>query len=90
MIDHAQQAIVKELRMLLEKDIKERVLGPELRVFMSMMKSKSGDEVTDAVEKPAALEKRGLKGLSFKKANSVKEAIPLMSTMTLRNICTLT
>lgn len=73
MVELAQQMIVKELKGLLQKDVTERVVGTHLKMMIAREKVKkavpktraSGQE--DSNEQRA--EKRGLKGLSFKKPN---------------------
>ncbi|TFK31950.1 hypothetical protein BDQ12DRAFT_693258 [Crucibulum laeve] len=57
--------IIKELRGFLEKDIRDRVVGPELKRVIAEEKSKGPSSAVVAEQKP--VEKRGLKGLSFKK-----------------------
>lgn len=73
LVDAAEQAIAKELKGLLEKDVMERVVGPDLRKVIADEKVKrveaksrptGKDEVVDS-----KFEKPGLKGLSFKKPN---------------------
>lgn len=72
LVDQAQQIIMKELRVLLEKDITERVVGTDLRRLAAEerkkrdMGSKESEELA-LDQKPK--EKKGLKGLSFKKQN---------------------
>jgi RNA recognition motif-containing protein len=74
LIDQSEQTIVRELKMLLEKDVTERVMGAALRkmvthekVRKAEEKAKSGGKDAEGGEQRA--EKRGLKGLSFKKPN---------------------
>jgi histone-lysine N-methyltransferase SETD1 len=57
--------IVKELRGLLEKDIMDRVVGPEIRTLIAREKGRGEADSAAAGARP--MEKRGLKGLSFKK-----------------------
>ena len=68
MIAEAQNLIVQELRSMLEKDISEKLVGQELKKFIVEERSKA-TSVLQREQKP--LEKKGLKGLSFKK--QVKE-----------------
>jgi histone-lysine N-methyltransferase SETD1 len=68
MIAEAQNLIVQELRSMLEKDISEKLVGQELKKFIAEERSKA-TSVLQREQKP--LEKKGLKGLSFKK--QVKE-----------------
>ena len=68
MIAEAQNLIIQELRSLLEKDISEKLVGQELKKFIVEERSKA-TSVLQREQKP--LEKKGLKGLSFKK--QVKE-----------------
>lgn len=65
LVDQAQRMIVKELRGLLEKDIMDRVVGLELRTLIARGKGRGETDAAAAGAKP--VEKRGLKGLSFKK-----------------------
>jgi histone-lysine N-methyltransferase SETD1 len=68
MIVEAQNLIIRELRSMLEKDISEKLVGQELKKFIAEERSKA----TSALQKEQKpLEKKGLKGLSFKK--QVKE-----------------
>ena len=81
LIDQSEQTIVRELKMLLEKDVTERVIGSELRKMVTHEKvrkaegrAKAGGKDTESGEQRA--EKRGLKGLSFKKPNKrVREEV---------------
>ncbi|KAF8958959.1 hypothetical protein BDZ97DRAFT_1761764 [Flammula alnicola] len=70
LVEEAQAIIVRELRTLLEKDISERLVGQDLKKLIIEMRHK-GAGALQSEQKP--LEKRGLKGLSFKK--KVKEVI---------------
>ena len=76
MVQRAEQAILKELKMLLEKDITERVVATGLRKLVAEEKAKAvaeskgkedgvGPGVVEGEGKP--MEKRGWKGLSFRK-----------------------
>jgi histone-lysine N-methyltransferase SETD1 len=73
-VDQSEQIIVRELKMLLEKDVRERLIGSELRKLVAHEKVKKVEERARASgggregERERA-EKRGLKGLSFKKPN---------------------
>ena len=71
LVEQAQRMILKELRSLLEKDIMDRVVGPELRTLITREKSRGETDAAASEAKP--VEKRGLKGLSFKK--QTKKAI---------------
>lgn len=68
-IQHAEQMIVRELKALWEKDIAERVVAAGLRRLVAEEKAKAADakltEDVDLQVKP--IERRGLKGLSFRK-----------------------
>jgi histone-lysine N-methyltransferase SETD1 len=70
MVEQAQRMIIDELRALLAKDINDRIVMPELRRVMLEERSNR----TQALMEQKPLEKRGLKGLSFKKAKP-KEVI---------------
>jgi hypothetical protein len=68
MVELAQQFIIKELKAMLEKDITERVVGATVRRTFAEVKAKKVREIGGNLaneEKP--VEKKGLKGLSFKK-----------------------
>lgn len=74
-VEHAEQMIVKELKGMLEKDVTERIVGAHLRKMVSQDKARKAEEKakagsregrTEEIGEPK-LEKRGLKGLSFKK-----------------------
>ncbi|KAG0704160.1 hypothetical protein DFH29DRAFT_989141 [Suillus ampliporus] len=76
-VQQATDTIVKELKVLLEKDITERVAAADLRKLVADEKAKvaetkarEGPETTNE-QRPA--EKRGLKGLSFRKPKRVRE-----------------
>jgi histone-lysine N-methyltransferase SETD1 len=85
LVDLAQRMIVKELRVLLEKDIMDRVVGPDIRTLMAREKSRG--EADSAAAGARSMERRGLKGLSFKKqikkavVEDVKEAEVEMETI---------
>ena len=73
MIAEAQTLIIQELRIMLEKDISEKLVGQELKKFIVEERSKA----TNALQKEQKpLEKKGLKGLSFKK--QVKEELKVV------------
>ena len=71
MVEEAERLILKELRTLLERDVMDRVIGVKLRQMVVDEKERKARGVkADGVEGDAAgeeKEKRGLKGLSFKK-----------------------
>ena len=69
MIAEAQNLIIQELRSLLEKDISEKLVGQELKKFIAEKRGSKAASALQREQKP--LEKKGLKGLSFKK--QVKE-----------------
>ncbi|KAG1737512.1 uncharacterized protein EDB91DRAFT_1237881 [Suillus paluster] len=76
-VQQATDTIVKELKVLLEKDITERVAAADLRKLVAdekakvaETKAKEGSEITNE-QRPA--EKRGLKGLSFRKPKRVRD-----------------
>ncbi|KAI6132920.1 hypothetical protein EV401DRAFT_1848992 [Pisolithus croceorrhizus] len=68
---HAEQTILQELKTLLEKDITERIVAAGLRKLVAEEKAKAADAKTkegaDAMTETKPTEKRGLKGLSFRK-----------------------
>ncbi|KAL4071765.1 hypothetical protein J3A83DRAFT_4092542 [Scleroderma citrinum] len=70
-VHHAGQTIVQELKALLEKDITERLVAAGLRKLVAEEKTKAADakmkESSDVVMESKLVEKRGLKGLSFRK-----------------------
>ena len=73
MIAEAQNLIIQELRSMLEKDISEKLVGQELKKFIVEERSKATSAL-QREQKP--LEKKGLKGLSFKK--QVKEEVKVI------------
>lgn len=81
MVEEAERLIMKELRTLLERDVMDRVIGIKLRQMVAdeeKARRARGMKV-DGVEGDATVEekeKRGLKGLSFKK-NRVAKPQPL-------------
>lgn len=74
--EEAERLILKELRTLLERDVMDRVVGTKLRQMVADEKGRKAKGVkVDGMEGDAAAEekeKRGLKGLSFKKNRVVK------------------
>jgi len=84
MVEEAERLIMKELRTLLERDVMDRVVGVKLRQMVAneekarkargvKVDNLEGDTVAEEKEK------RGLKGLSFKK-NKVAKPQPLPPT----------
>jgi [histone H3]-lysine4 N-trimethyltransferase SETD1 len=73
MIAEAQNLIIQELRSMLEKDISEKLVAQELKKFIAEERSKA-TSMLQREQKP--LEKKGLKGLSFKK--QVKEEVKVV------------
>ena len=73
MIAEAQNLIIQELRSMLEKDISEKLVAQELKKFIVEERSKATSKL-QREQKP--LEKKGLKGLSFKK--QVKEEVKVV------------
>ncbi|KAH7928848.1 hypothetical protein BV22DRAFT_1003907 [Leucogyrophana mollusca] len=74
MVQQAGESIVRELKVLLEKDITERVVAVDIRRLVADEKAKVAEtRVKEGLEvaesKPVEKEKRGLKGLSFRKPN---------------------
>ena len=75
LVEQAQQSIFRELRTLLEKDIVDRVVAPMLRRLVTEEKVKiRGETGAAGLPEQKPLEKKGLKGLSFKKQVK-KEAV---------------
>ena len=81
LVEEAERLVLKELRTLLERDVMDRVIGVKLRQMVAdeekARKARGGK--VEGVEGDAAVEekeKRGLKGLSFKK-NRVTKPQPL-------------
>ena len=73
-VEHAEQMIVKELKGMLEKDVTERIVGAHVRKMVNQDKARKAEEKVKAGREGRAeeigepkSEKRGLKGLSFKK-----------------------
>lgn len=68
LVEEAHNLIIKELRASLEGDIKEKLIGTDLRkiIALSKMKGASNQESNSTEHKPS-VERRGLHGLSFKK-----------------------
>ena len=81
-VEEAERLIMKELRTLLERDVMDRVIGVKLRQMVADERERKARGVrVDGLEGDAAVEekeKRGLKGLSFKK-NRVAKPQPLPS-----------
>ena len=80
-VEEAQRLIMKELRTLLERDVMDRVIGVKLRQMVADEEKarKARGVKIDNLEGDSAVEekeKRGLKGLSFKK-NRVVKPLPL-------------
>ena len=74
LVDQGEQIIIRELRAALEKDVTERLIGSELRKMVAHEKVRRAEEKAkaggrDAESGEQRAEKRGLKGLSFKKPN---------------------
>jgi hypothetical protein len=81
MVEEAERLVMKELRTLLERDVIDRVIGVKLRQMVADEEKarKARGMKADSVEGDAVFEekeKRGLKGLSFKK-NRVAKPEPL-------------
>ncbi|KAF8153235.1 hypothetical protein B0H34DRAFT_663177 [Crassisporium funariophilum] len=72
LIEEAQKLIVRELTDLLQKDISERIVGQDLKKLIVEAKSRGPSAMQNEL-KP--VEKKGLKGLSFKKAKKVKAVV---------------
>ncbi|KAG1765641.1 hypothetical protein EDD22DRAFT_978683 [Suillus occidentalis] len=68
-VQKAADTIVKELKVLLEKDITERLVADE-KAKLAETKAREGPEMVNE-QRPA--EKRGLKGLSFRKPKRIRE-----------------
>ena len=84
MVEEAERLIMKELRTLLERDVMDRVVGVKLRQMVANEEKarKVRGVKVDNLEGDTAVEekeKRGLKGLSFKK-NRVAKPQPLSFT----------
>lgn len=65
LVEQATKIIERELRVLLEKDVKERIVGADVRRLVTAERMKGSQEQVAEERKP--VEKRSLKGLSFKK-----------------------
>ena len=81
MVEEAERLIMKELRALLERDVMDRVISVKLRQMVADEEKarKARGVKVDNLEGDATVEekeKRGLKGLSFKK-NRVAKPQPL-------------
>ncbi|KAG1888342.1 hypothetical protein F4604DRAFT_2032796 [Suillus subluteus] len=76
-VQKAADTIVKELKVLLEKDITERVAAADLRKLVADEKAKFAEtkarEGPEMVNEQRPAEKRGLKGLSFRKPKRIRE-----------------
>lgn len=76
-VQKAADTIVKELKVLLEKDITERVAAVDLRKLVADEKAKVAEtkarEGPEMVNEQRPAEKRGLKGLSFRKPKRSRE-----------------
>lgn len=70
-VQHTEQTILQELRTLFEKDVTERIVAVGLRKLVAEERAKAADAKTkegaDAMTDTKPTEKRGLKGLSFRK-----------------------
>ena len=81
-VEEAERLIMKELRALLERDVMDRVVGVKLRQMVTDEEQarKARGVKVDGVEGDTAVEekeKKGLKGLSFKKNRAPKpEPLP--------------
>lgn len=77
LMDQAEQMIVRELKSLLAKDVMERVVAPNIRTIVAHGKTRKVDSKLKVNGRDGRTEesgdqraeKRGLKGLSFKKPN---------------------
>ncbi|KAG2126600.1 hypothetical protein DEU56DRAFT_539512 [Suillus clintonianus] len=76
-VQQAADTIVKELKGLLEKDITERVAAADLRKLIADEKAKVAEtkarEGPETINEQRPAEKRGLKGLSFRKPKRIRE-----------------
>ncbi|KAI6041519.1 hypothetical protein EDC04DRAFT_2565521 [Pisolithus marmoratus] len=91
-VQHAEQTILRELKALLEKDITERIVGVGLRRLVVEEKAKAADakikEGADATTESKPTERRGLKGLSFRKPgkrgreDETKDVVPDVQEVT--------
>jgi hypothetical protein len=76
-VQKAADTIVKELKVLLEKDITERVAAADLRKLVADEKAKFAEtkvrEGPEMVNEQRPAERRGLKGLSFRKPKRIRE-----------------
>ncbi|KAG2058022.1 hypothetical protein BDR06DRAFT_951156 [Suillus hirtellus] len=76
-VQKAADTIIKELKVLLEKDITERVAAADLRKLVADEKAKVAEskarEGPEMVNEQRPAEKRGLKGLSFRKPKRIRE-----------------
>jgi histone-lysine N-methyltransferase SETD1 len=69
----AQEIVIRELRVLLGKDIADRLVGQDLKKLVVEERSKGASASAIQKELARPLEKKGLKGLSFKKKKEVVE-----------------
>src|SRR5262245_57983039 len=67
LIEQAEKIIMKELKALLERDVMERVVGTNLRKVAAQEKAKRTASLGGVVAEQKPIEKKGLKGLSFRK-----------------------
>jgi [histone H3]-lysine4 N-trimethyltransferase SETD1 len=73
LIDKASQMIEKQLAIMLEKDIMERVVAPRVRKIVGESKTVKTTSIFEARQPE---ERRGLEGLSFKKKVKVPKMLP--------------
>lgn len=77
MVQQAGSTIIKELTVLLEKDITERVVAADLRKLVMDEKAKAAEtkarEGPELANEQRPAERRGLKGLSFRKPKRARE-----------------
>lgn len=72
LVDEAQAMIMRELKGLLEKDVSERLVAQDLK---KLWHEEYVKKTTALKQEPKPLEKKGLKGLSFKRVTvKVEEA----------------
>lgn len=77
LVEEAEKSIVSELRKLLEKDVLERVVGVQIRKMVAddrsrrdeiaKLRPEAQEKAQDVVHDKVDVERRGLKGLSFRK-----------------------
>lgn len=75
LLDQTKALLMKELFGVLEKDIREGVVTIDLRKFMASEKAKGSAGPATTEVRPT--ERKGLKGLSFKKQKKAEEPKPL-------------